>query len=288
MTASGGGDLRAGPYTVRGLSLGGVFTSVHVPELDVLFDCGVALRTAAGVGTLCLSHAHADHVGALNALLGIRGLQGVKTPLRVLMPAEIVDTLLAALRAMTELQRWPLDIYPVGLSPGDVVPLRGDLWVRAVKTFHPVPSLAFQVVRRVQKLRPEHAGLPGPEIAARRRAGAGAELFDTVEHPELAYVTDTLIQAVEHAPELLASQVLVMEATFLDGRKPIEAARAGCHVHLDEVIARADLFAMPHLVLMHVSQLYQPAEVAPLLDARLPPELRARTQALVPAGAWPA
>lgn len=278
-------SVKAGPYTVRGISLGGVYTSLHVPELDVLFDCGVPMRTAAGVGTLCLSHAHADHIGGLNALLGIRGLQNTKKPLRVLMPADIVATVLASLREMSELQRWPLDIEAFGMVPGDEVPLRGDLWVRAIRTFHPVPSLAFQVVRRTQKLKLEHAGLPGPEIAIRRRAGE--DLFDLVEHAELAYATDTLIQAVDHAPELLASKVLVMEATFLDDRKSIETARAGCHVHLDEIVERAGRFTMPHLVLMHVSQLYQPAEVGPLLDARMPPDLRARTQVLLPPdGQW--
>ena len=276
--------LKAGPYTVRGLSLGGLYTSLHVPELDVMFDCGVALRSAAGVGTLCLSHGHADHVGALTALLGIRGLQQTKRPLRVLMPAEIVDTVHQALHAMSELQRWPLAIEAVGMIPGDVVPLRGDLWVRALRTFHPVPSLAFQVVRRTNKLRAEHAALPGAEIAARRKAGE--DLFDLVETAELAYATDTLIQAVDHSPELLATRVLILESTFLDERKSRDTARLGCHVHLDEIVERADRFTMPHLVLMHVSQLYQPAEVAPLLDARLPADLRARTQALVPDGGW--
>ncbi len=280
-------SLKAGAYTVRGLSLGGVYTALHVPELDVAFDCGVPLRSAAGVGTLCLSHAHADHIGALNALLGIRGLQGVKAPLRVVMPAEIQETLLEALRAMTELQRWPLDIQPVPVAPGDVVPLKGDFWLRAVKSFHPVPSLAYQVVRRVQKLRPEAAGMPGAEIAARRKAGTAGELFEAVEHAELAYVTDTLVQVFDHAPELLASKLLVMETTFLDERKSLEATRAGCHIHLDEVVARAGDFVTPNLVLMHVSQLYQPAEVAPILDARLPAELRARTQVLVPVDQWP-
>jgi ribonuclease Z len=279
-------SLKAGPYTVRGVSLGGVFTSLHVPELDLLFDCGVALRTAAGVGTMCLSHGHADHIGALTTLLGIRGLHGVKRNLRVLMPREIVETVHAALRTMTELQRWPLAIDAVGMEPGDVVPLRGDLWVRALRTFHPVPSLAFQVVRRTQKLRPEHAGMPGAEIAARRRAGEADALFETHEHAELAYATDTLIQAVDHSPELLASKVLILEATFLDDRKSLEAARAGCHVHLDEIIERAERFTMPHLVLMHISQLYQPGEVASVLDARLPPDLRARTQVLLPDSTW--
>ncbi|HVV83203.1 MAG TPA: MBL fold metallo-hydrolase [Kofleriaceae bacterium] len=272
--------VHAGKLTLRGVSLGGVYTSIHVPELDLLLDAGIPLRQAAGVGTLLLSHAHADHVGALVTMLGLRGLHGLKKPLRVIMPAEIVPTLERALAAMSELQRWPLAIEAIGLEPGDEHELRRDLVVRAVRTFHPVPSLAYLIVRRVQKLRPEHAGLTGPEIAARRHAGE--DLFTTAEHHELAYATDTLVQAIDHAPELAEAQVLVLESTFLDGRKRLEDARAGCHVHLDELIARAPSITTPQLVLMHVSQLYRADEVEPILDARLPAELRARTQVLLP------
>lgn len=272
--------VAAGKLTLRGVSLGGVYTSIHVPELDLLLDVGVALRQTAAVGTLLLSHAHADHIGALVTLLGIRGLHAMKKPLRVIMPAEIVPTLQRALAAMSELQRWPLDIEAIGLEPGDEHPLRGDLVVRAVRTFHPVPSLAYLVVRKVQKLRPEFAGLPGPEIARRRRAGE--DLLQTAEVAELAYATDTLVQALDHAPELAAAQVTLVESTFLDGRKSLEDARAGCHVHLDELIARAPALVTPNLVLMHISQLYRPDEVEGILDARLPPELRARTQVLLP------
>lgn len=272
--------IKAGKLTVRGVSLGGVYTSIHVPELDVLLDVGVPLRQAAAVGTLLLSHAHADHVGALVTLLGLRGLHGVSKPLKVVMPAEIVETLQRALTAMSELQRYPLAIEAIGLEPGDQHPLRKDLWVRAVRTFHPVPSLAYLLVRRVQKLRPAFGHLAGPEIGRRRLAGE--DLFTTAEHVELAYATDTLVQAIDHAPELATAQVLIMESTFLDGRKSLATARAGCHVHLDELIARAPSITTPQLVLMHVSQLYRPDEIEGILAARLPADLRARTQVLLP------
>lgn len=280
MSAVGVRTVRAGKLTLRGVSLGGVYTSIHVPELDVLLDVGVPLRQAAAVGTLLLSHAHADHVGALVTLLGLRGLHGVSRPLKVVMPAEIVDTLQRALAAMSELQRYPLAIEAVGLEPGQEHALRKDLWVRAVKTFHPVPSLAYLLVRRVQKLRPEFGHLPGPEIARRRLAGG--DLFVTAEHALLAYATDTLVQALDHAPELASANVLLLESTFLDDRKSLEDARAGCHIHLDELIARAPTITTPQLVLMHISQLYRPDEVDGILDTRLPADLRARTQVLLP------
>jgi ribonuclease Z len=278
--------VAAGPYTIRGISVGGVYTSLAVPELGLLFDAGASPRSNGAIDTILLSHGHVDHIGALPALLGIRALHGKTKPPRVIMPAEIVGDLTAALEALSKLQRWRLAIEAIGMSPGDELALRGDLRVRAVRTFHPVPSLAYVIVRRVSKLRPELVGLPGPEIAARRRAGEDVTVHD--DRLELAYATDTLVSVLDHAPELLQARVLIMECTFLDERKAIADARAGCHIHLDEVIERADRFANEHVVMMHVSQIYRPDEVAGLLDARVPPELRRRIIPFVPGGAsWP-
>lgn len=279
-------SVTAGPYTVRGVSVGGVYTSIHVPELGVLFDTGISPRSFGAIDTILLSHGHADHIGALPALLGIRALHGKTKPPRVVMPQEIVEDLSVALAALTKLQRWPLDIEALGMLPGDEIALRPDLHVRAVRTFHPVPSLAYLLVRKVAKLRPELHGLAGPEIAARKRAGE--DITEIEDRLELAYATDTLISVLDHSPELLKARVLIMECTFLDERKSIEAARAGCHIHLDEIIERADRFENEHVVLMHVSQLYRTDEVAQILDRRVPPALRKRIIPFVPAeGHWP-
>jgi ribonuclease Z len=278
--------VTAGPYTIRGVSVGGVYTSLAIPELGVVLDAGISPRSAGGIDTILLSHGHADHVGALPALLGIRALHGKTKPPRVVMPAEIVDDLRAALGALTKLQRWPLDIDAVGMLPGDDIELRGDLRVRAVRTFHPVPSLGYILVRRVAKLRPELAGLAGPEIAARRKAGE--RVSDTEDRLEIAYATDTLVSVLDHSPELMRAKVLIVECTFLDERKTLEATRAGCHIHLDELIERADKFENEHVVMMHVSQLYRPDEVATILDKRVPPALRRRIIPFVPPTAqWP-
>lgn len=278
--------VAAGPFTIRGISVGGVYTSLAVPELGVLFDAGAPPRSNAALDTILLSHGHVDHIGALPALLGIRALQGKSRPPRVVMPSEIVGELTAALEALSRLQRWKLTIEPIGMAPGDELALRGDLRIRAVRTFHPVPSLAYVIVRRIAKLRPDLAGLPGVDIAARRRAGEDVTVYE--DRLELAYATDTLVSALDHAPELYRARVLIVESTFLDERKTLADARAGCHVHLDELVERADRFENEHIVLMHFSQLYRPDEVAGILDARVPPALRRRMIPFVPDGpSWP-
>lgn len=272
--------------TLRGVSLGGVYTSIYVPELGALFDVGIPSRSCAPADFLFLSHGHTDHVGALPAYLGIRGLIGKHKPPTVFMPEQIVDEVKQSLALMSKLQRYDLSIKAVPMAPGSLVKVRGDLYVRAFETHHVVPSLGYSLIRKIKKLRAEFASLQGSEIADRKRSGE--DLFYTEERTEISYCTDTLIQALDNNPELYTSRVLVLESTFLDKRKTLKAARAGCHVHLDEILERSDLFKNESLVLMHFSQLYKPYEVVEILDKRCPPELRERILPFVPkSGGWP-
>jgi ribonuclease Z len=264
--------LKAGRHRIRGASLGGMYTALHVPELNALFDAGVALRSAVSARRLFLSHAHGDHVGALPGFLAMRGLAGVRGPLEVVLPEGIEGDLQESLAALSRLHRWPLEITPRPLAPGAELDLGGGRFVRAFKTFHPVPSLGYVFGERVEKLRSAWRTAPGEIIRARRDAGH-TDLFDTHERLRFAYATDTLPEVLDHTPDLASVETLVLECTFLDARKSLAAARAGCHIHLDELLPRLARLRVKELVLMHFSQVYKPPEVVEILRARLPAEL---------------
>lgn len=279
--------IEAGPYHVRGVSIAGMYTTLHVPELGAIFDVGLCPRSLVGPDRLFLSHGHADHAGALAGLLGLRALVRKPTPLRVYMPAEIEGDIADAIAAASRLQGHELAFRAVPMVPGQEAPVASGLAVRALRTHHPVPSLGYRFVRRVNKLRPALAGLSGDEIRRRRLRGDD-DLFDVHERTELAYATDTLVGVLDREPALYRARVLILECTFLDDRKPVPVARAGCHIHLDEILERADRFENEALVLMHFSQSYKPREVHEILARRCPPALRDRIVAFAPAGGdWP-
>jgi len=277
--------VKAGPYTIRGVSVGGVYTSLHVPELDCLFDAGIVARSLVGASNVLLSHGHSDHIGALPAIFGVRGLLGQPKP-RLFLPEQIREPVQATFEQLSHIQRYALDADWVGVKPGDEHQLRRDLSLRVFRTHHTVPSVGYQLFRRVQKLRAEYAGLPGKEIAERR--SAGEQLFHTVEHLELAYATDTLIRVLDTCPSLLETRVLILECSFIDDRKSLADSRAGCHIHLDEILERAGDFRNEHLVLMHFSQIASPQEVHRTLARRCPKSLLDRLILFAPeAGPWP-
>ena len=277
--------VKAGPYTIRGVSVGGVYTSLHVPELDCLFDAGTVGRSMAGAKNILLSHGHADHLGALPAVLGVRGLLRLEKP-RVFAPARLVPAVRATLSELSKVQRYSLEVELTGVEAGEDYALTRDLAVRVFRTHHTVPSVGYQLFRRVQKLKPEYSGLPGSEI--KRRRTAGESLFLAKEHLELAYATDTLIRVLDTHPSLLTTRVLILECSFIDERKSLAESRAGGHIHLDELLERASDFENEYLVLMHFSQIASPAEVRRTLERRCPQRLRDRLLVFAPeAGPWP-
>jgi ribonuclease Z len=277
--------VKAGPYTIVGVSIAGIHTSLYVRELGVLFDIGIAMRSFAGAEHVFLSHGHADHSGSLVTLLGIRGLLGMRPP-RVFMPAEIETSTREALALLSQHQRRRFELDARPMLPGDEQGLRPDLNVRAFRTHHTGPSLGYQFFSRVQKLRPEYLNLSGREIAERRKRGD--DLFDLEERLELAYATDTLIRVLDTVPSLLSTKVLILECSFLDERKAVSTAHAGGHIHLDELLERADAFRNEAIVLMHFSQMYSPVEVHRILERRCPPALWERIVVFAPSkGPWP-
>jgi ribonuclease Z len=274
-------EVQAGPYTLRGISIGGVYTSLQVPELNVVLDAGIPLRTFATTDNIFLSHGHSDHASALGALLGIRGLVGKHSPAQVFLPAEIESAVQEALAALQRLHRSDIELETIPMHPGDTRKVYRDVWVRAFRTHHAGPSLGYQFFRRITKLKPEHQDLPGEEIGRLRREGVPG-IFDEIERLELAYATDTLSKVLETAPSILESRVLILECTYLDQKRTVEETQERLHVHLDEIIARADRFQNEALVLMHFSQLYAPEQVRDIIRERVPPSLHERIRLFVP------
>ncbi len=273
------------PLSLVGVSVGGVYTALHVPELSVLLDAGMSPRSFVGAETLLLSHGHADHIGALPALIGVRGLSHAPAP-RTFLPREIEKDVAEGVEAFSRGQHRRLELPLVPVEPGDEYALGADLHVRVFRTRHSVPSVGYLLFRKVNKLRAEFKQLAPSELSRRRKAGD--DLFFTEERRELAYATDTLIDVLDENPCLYDTRTLILECTFLDEKKGKEDTRKKCHVHLDEILERADLFQNEHLVLMHFSQGYRPRDVHEILKRRLPSNLATRVKVFAPQnGPWP-
>ena len=278
-------EIKAGDLTIRGTSTAGIRTSLHVPQLKIVLDAGIAHPSFAKEKNILLSHCHMDHVGALLALLGNRDLKRLEAP-RVWVPMGVHEQVWGLVQLANEMGKFSEEARVTTLSNFSMS-LGNGVEVTAFDTHHAVPSNGYVFRTSKKKLKPEYKGLKGSDIAALSKQGV--EVNEQVPRIRLAYITDTTSEVWDshnsnwnYTPPILEAEVLVMECTFLDDDKPIEEARKHGHIHLDEIAAAADRFKNKHIVLMHFSARYDNDEIQRKVDEKLPASLRERVQLLLP------
>ena len=261
------------------VSIGGLETSIDLPAWRCAVDLGRSPARLLPRRHVFLTHAHLDHLGGIAHHCATRSLLGMGPPVYVVPPG-IVEPLGRLFDAWRELDRSELPHRLVALAPGEEHELRRDLVVRPFRTIHPVESQGYLFLSRKKKLKPEYRDVSQAEL---RRLGAdGVELSEAVVEPELAVTGDTRIDVLDDQHWLYQVPRLVLECTFLDDRVDVQRARSTGHVHLDELVERADRFRNGAIGLTHFSARYGRDEIVRILDRRLPPELRERVRPLFP------
>jgi ribonuclease Z len=277
-----GSTLRVGGLEVHAVSVGGLETCIELPQLKLCFDIGRCPPTAVRRPTVLLTHAHVDHAGGLATHAAMRDLLGMPPPTWI-VPAPNADDIEALLEVWRRLDRSAMPARVVPARPGERIPLDGGRFAIPFRVPHRVYGLGYAVVRPRTHLRPEFLGLSAEAIRERRLAGDPVTVTEDVV--EVAFCGDTTAEVLDHEPLLGRARVLILECTFLDGRVPPEKARAQGHVHLEDLLVREDRLQQPAILLTHVSARHPAEEILRILDARLPPELRARVTPLLPRSA---
>lgn len=268
-----------GPVEFSVTSTGGLETCIEVPGWDLCLDIGRCPDSAVRRSRVLLTHGHMDHAAGLPYHAAMRNLARLSPPTYV-VPEENREDIERMLDAWRRIDRSTLPCTVLGLSPGGRVSLGPRREAVAFRSPHRVPTQGYALVSTRTQLRPELRALPQDEIRARRLAGD--EVAVPAQTVEVAFTGDTLPEVIEREALVREARVLVIEVTFLDDRVPPDKARSKGHVHLDELVERAELLRNPKVVLMHFSARYSHAEIERIVRARLPPELWARTELVLP------
>jgi ribonuclease Z len=262
---------------LSGVSVAGLETCIEVPSLKLLLDLGSCSRTAVNQPFVLLSHGHLDHMGAIALHAARRALLGMSEGVYV-VPHRVAAQVEALFNAAGALDGQVIPRRIVALEPGQQYALGKGRFVRAFETFHRVPSQGYTVWETRRRLRDELRELPGARLGELRRQGV---LIDDVhEVPVLSFTGDTRVEVLERTPELARTECLVIESSFLDELVPTAQAREMGHVHLDELLERAELLSQPDVVLSHFSARYDAADVQQILERRLPDSLRESVRVL--------
>lgn len=265
-------------HEVDALSIGGIETCIHFPRLKLAFDIGRCPESVVARDKILFTHAHMDHMAGVAWHCATRSLRGMGPPTYV-VPRENAEDFERMFEAWRALDRSDLEHHTVALAPGEELELGKRLVARPFRAPHTAPCQGYAIWERRHKLKPQYADLPGREIQRLRESGE--EITELLEVPEVVFTGDTRIDVVDTEPVVREARLLVMEITMLDDRVSVEKCRRHGHVHLDEVVERADSFQNEAILFTHFSARYRAREIAEILDRRLPPALRERVTPLV-------
>ena len=260
-------------------AIGGLGSLYLFPSLKLGMDMGFCnTNSVHKADTVLFSHGHMDHVAGAPEHCARRNLMGISPPTYVMGP-EMAPAFQSVFDSYRALDKSELPYNLEVISPGDEYRLNKHVVVRPFRSYHRVPCQGYALVRSKQKLEAGYHGMPGREIGALR--AKGVEVSDIIEYPEVVYTGDTLIDVVEREEVVRKARLLIMEVTFLDDRVNVEQARSMGHIHLDEVVERADLFENEAILFTHFSARYRHHEILAILKEKLPESLASRVTPLL-------
>lgn len=262
-----------GNLTIEGYSRAAVQSYWRIPELKVCFDIGAHPWDFMGTPTLLVSHTHLDHIAALPVYVARRRMMKMEPP-AIYVPEEGLEDVRKLLLIMQRLDRGRQVCDLKGVKAGDEIELSRENVITVIRTTHTIPSFGFIVWERKKKLKPEYHGLAGNEIRDLRLSGV--EVTNEVRTPLVCYTGDTSPGGLDENPDVYRAKVLITELSFVRAKHRREKIHKFGHIHLDDIIERADRFQNELIIAAHLSTRYHPDEVERTVDKKLPAKLRGR------------
>jgi ribonuclease Z len=242
----------------------------------MLFDCGegtqrqmMRYQTGFSLGSIFVTHLHADHFLGVIGLLRTLSLQGREEKLELYGPRGGRRILESAVSLGIERMSFPVEIRE--LSPGDRVP-RDGYDVVAFRAAHGPSALGFALVEhdRLGRFHPERAkalGIPEGPLFGKLHKGEAVAVNGRVVRPEdvvgptrpgrrVVYSGDTAPSA-EVIEAARGCDLLIHDCTF--GAEEAERARETGHTTATEAARVAREAGAKRLVLTHISARYADA-----------------------------
>lgn len=223
-----------GSCTLIGRSRAADATSLFIPELDILLDCGCVV-TKSRPQYVFITHTHSDHCHDVNRLLSRSRPPQIYLPSSGVVPmSEFIQKCMILLGAGTldpDPSTWRINHQLIGVEPDQILLLRQSMQVRVFDMDHSVPCCGYGFYDTRQKLKKEYEGLPGKEIAALRRADPTLQISEERLVPLFAFLGDTTASVFEkYGAELLRFPVIIVECSFIDHERHGQRAADVKHV----------------------------------------------------------
>ncbi|MBA7480596.1 Ribonuclease BN [subsurface metagenome] len=253
---------------IIGYSVAAEETVVAMPQLDVCFDIGKAPNQIIPINNILLTHGHMDHAAGIAYYLSHRNFCG-QSPGTILAPQNLLGPIKEIIDAWSRLDGNKVPANLVGVKAGDEYQIKPNLFTRVFPTKHSKGSVGYSVIEKRKKIKPEYAGLTGPQIVELKKQGV--EIDYPLEIPIVTYLGDTQYVDFSQLKYITESKILIAECTFYEGEHA-ERAEAGRHMHINEFAILIEKMQNEHIIITHATQRTPMREIRKVLKEALSSE----------------
>ena len=254
---------------IIGYSVAAEETVVAMPQLDVCFDIGKAPNQIIPINNILLTHGHMDHAAGIAYYLSHRNFCG-QSPGTILAPQNLLGPIKEIIDAWSWLDGNKVPANLVGVKAGDEYQIKPNLFTRVFPTKHSKGSVGYSVIEKRKKIKPEYAGLTGPQIVELKKQGV--EIDYPLEIPIVTYLGDTQYVDFSQLKYIAESKILIAECTFYEGEHA-ERAEAGRHMHINEFATLIEKMQNEHIIITQTTQRTPMRQIRKILKEVLsPPE----------------
>lgn len=261
--------------TIEGYSRAAVQSYWRIPELKLGFDLGGSPWDFMNIPTIFVTHAHLDHMAALPVFVARRRMMKMEPP-TIYVPLETVEWVDRLLKVWQRLDRGRMVCNLIGVTPGQEIELSRDHIVTVFPTKHTVTSVGYVVWQRRKKLKLQYQSLSGNEIRDLRLSGV--DVTHEVRTPLVCYTGDTSSEGLDNYPPVYDAKILLTEVTFFRPDHRRDKIHKYGHMHLDDLIERADKFRNELIIAMHFSTRYSTQQIERAVMKKLPPQIKDRVK----------
>jgi len=251
------------PWDIIGYSRASFRTGFYIKDLDLMIDAGP--QKSGGPKTVLITHCHADHIANIPfTLIGDTSSKPV-----IFVPERSRDKLRAYITAMFSAnfnQEFKGQVASfVGVKGGQVIHDHNanntKLKIDVYTCIHDVPTVAYGISPRKQRLKEEFFDLKGNGKALCELKRQGIEITETSYERTIVFVWDTTIDVLKDNPIILDYRVVMIECTFIFD-DDYEQSLAKKHIHWRSLKPYVQANQNTIFVLVHFSLRYSEADIA--------------------------